>query len=74
VSTVVPAGTNGGAVRRALDVGATVLLGGTAPDGRGAFDDPAAPLGGAEESKLGREGAGEGMLGVMETTYVAVEW
>lgn len=41
---------------------------------RGLVSDPAAPFGGVKQSGLGREGGREGILGYVETKYIATDW
>src|SRR6201999_4096646 len=41
---------------------------------RGIVSDPAAPFGGMKQSGLGREGAHEGLMEVLETQYISVSW
>src|SRR5262249_43639235 len=41
---------------------------------RGIVSDPAAPFGGMKQSGIGREGAHEGLMEVLETQYLSVTW
>jgi succinate-semialdehyde dehydrogenase/glutarate-semialdehyde dehydrogenase len=41
---------------------------------RGLVSDPAAPIGGVNQSGIGREGGHEGMLDYLESKYIAVSW
>src|SRR6266403_1812585 len=41
---------------------------------RGLVSDPAAPFGGMKQSGIGREGAHEGLMEVLETQYISVTW
>ena len=41
---------------------------------RGLVSDPAAPFGGTKQSGIGREGGHDGMLVLVESKYIAVDW
>ena len=41
---------------------------------RGFISDPAAPFGGVKQSGLGREGAHEGLMEVLETKCIGTNW
>lgn len=58
---------------RGLRVG-EALESGMVAINRGLASDPAAPFGGVKQSGIGREGAHDGMLDYLETTYVAADW
>lgn len=58
---------------RGLRVG-EALESGMVAINRGLASDPAAPFGGVKQSGIGREGAHEGMLDYLESTYIATDW
>jgi acyl-CoA reductase-like NAD-dependent aldehyde dehydrogenase len=60
-------------LRRALQV-SEALEAGMVGINRGVVSDPAAPFGGVKQSRLGREGARDGLLEFTETKYIAVDW